>query len=85
MNPQTGCLTPTNRLTYLQDKKLKFDYKFDGATLKVEVPVKEDKYHQIDPKQVADDIIKATINRQNEHKIEKKNQTVEDGINNFEE
>lgn len=85
MNPQTGCLTPTNKASYIKDKKLKFDYKFGKDTLKVEVPVNENKYHEIDPKQVAHDIIKATIDKQNEHKIDQKNQSVEDGINDFKE
>ena len=85
MNPQTGCLTPTNKSSYIKDKKLKFDYKFGWSTLKVEVPVNENKYHEIDPKKVADAIIKSTINKQNEHKTEQKNQTVEAGINNFRE
>jgi len=28
MDPQTGCLTPTNKSSYKKDKMLKFDYNF---------------------------------------------------------
>lgn len=85
MDPQTGCLTPTNKSSYKKDKMLKFDYNFGWKILKVEVPIVENKYNEINAKALADSIRKATIDRQNEHKIDQKNKAVEDGIDDFKE
>ena len=83
INSTNWALNPINKSTYQTDKSLKFRYLFNGKTVELNIPISMDSNYHVNPKNLADKIVKEAARQEGNINTNNSNERAEDGINSF--